>query len=329
MTIDEAMQVVSRGRLEPLYVLAGSNRYWAQAWVQAAKQAFLGPDAAENYMRLDGAQDFKAIELELAARGFFADRKLVVVENGRWAKKEETLSRYLTRPVSDTLLVLVEDKASASLEKAVGSHRYVDLKPLTPVSFKRFVEEAAQARSIRFVKDGLDTFCRVTAGNEYQVVQELEKMVLTGTDAWDGRAVVDHVLPLPSDEPLWDVTDALVKKDAAATLRLVQHHLGRNVPPLVLFIMMVRQVIQIDRARRAQAAGLSAALFQKQEGLRDFVAKKLWSAARRWDDDDIGRLLDWAGRIDVALKTGYGEPDVWVVLWVQLLLAKTAAHDRA
>ncbi|MCL5117146.1 MAG: DNA polymerase III subunit delta [Firmicutes bacterium] len=319
MTIEEAMAVIERGRLEPVYVLTGPNRYWAQAWLNAARREFLGENDKTSFVRLDGVTDFKAVQLELAAGGFFASRKIVVVENGRWSKKEEALGQYLSSPVADTLLVLVEDKASPSLEKLVGSHRFVELKPLSPVSYRRFVEAAAEERGVRFQKDGLEEFCRLTASNEYQAIHELEKMALTSSEAWTPELVREQVLTLPTDEPLWDVTDALLKKDVGRTIRLAQHHLGRGVPPLVLFIMMARQVIQIDRARRAEKAHVPLTTFQKEEGLRDFVAKKLWSAARQWSEEEVSRLLDWASRIDVAMKTGYGEADVWLILWIALL----------
>ncbi len=322
MTIEEAMAVLGRGNLEPVYVLAGPNRYWAGAWLKRARERFLGADDETNLVRLDGVQDFTAVRLELASGGFFGSRKMVVVEHGRWPKKEEQLARYIEDPAPDAMLVLVEEKLTPSLDKALGRHRVVELKDLTPMSFQRFVQEEADRRNIRFQTGGLERFCQLVAGNEYQVQQELEKMALWSLEAWRPGDVEEQVAPIPGDEPLWDVTDALLRRDAAKTQALVMHHLSRGVAPLLLFIMMARQIIQVDRAQRAQTAGLSLGLFQKQEGLRDFVAKKVWSAAHQWPAEDVAELMEWAGRIDVAMKTGYGEPEVWLALWGGLWTGK-------
>lgn len=324
MTIEEAMAVLERGRMEPLYVVSGPNRFWSGEWLNRARHSFLGVDDAgeTGFIRLDGVMDFKTVQLELASSGFFAERKIVVVENGRWSKKEETLSRYIENPAPETLLVLLEDKVSPALEKAVGRHRIVELKDLTPVAFRRFVEDEAKRRGVRFEGEGLDTFCRQVQSNEFQAIQELEKLALWTTKPVKGADVMEAVLPIPTDEPLWDVTDAMLRRDGARAMARLEHHLQRGVAPLLLFIMMARQIIQVDQARRAQQAGVTMALFQKEEGLRDFAVKKIWGAARQWSDDEIAQLMDWAAKIDVAMKTGYGEPAVWLMFWTALWAGK-------
>ncbi|NMP21206.1 DNA polymerase III subunit delta [Sulfobacillus harzensis] len=318
MTVEEAMEVVRRGHLEAVYVLAGPNRFWARVWLDAARERMLGADNQTGLVRMDNALDFKTVELELASVGFFQESKVVVVENPRWPKKDEVVSRYAASPIPGTLLVILEEKAQPGLAKALGNHRYVELKNLSPGSFKRFVEEESRRQGVTFIKDGLETFCRLASGNESHAIQELAKLSLAGMNPWDGRTVSETVLPLPSDEPLWDVTDAFLARDIKKSMARLHHHLGRGVPPLVLFIMMARQLIQIDRAKRAQAQGIPVSLFQKNEGLKDFVAKKIWGAAKRWPDPKIAELMEWAGKIDLALKTGYGEPDVWVLMWTAL-----------
>ena len=112
-------------------------------------------------------------------------------------------------------------------------------------------------------------------------------------------------------------------------MRLVHQHLERGMAPLFLFIVMARQLLQIESARGAKARGMSLAEFQRQERLRDFVAKKLWSSASLWRQDEMDQLLEWAFRLDVFMKRGYGEPAVWLQLWLGLWAAiKTppAAH---
>jgi DNA polymerase-3 subunit delta len=97
--------------------------------------------------------------------------------------------------------------------------------------------------------------------------------------------------------------------------------------PLFLFVIMARQIILIDRARRAADTGLSLPQFQSAEGLRDFVAKKVWGARRLFSDDEMDALLSWAHRVDVAMKTGYGEPDVWLMAWTALWAQKKSPRS--
>ena len=319
MTIEEAFAVMSQGPLEPLYVLNGSNSYWGARWLHEVRQRFLGAGQDTGYVRVEGAADFRTIQLELATGGFFGDRKLVVVSNGRWNKKEEKLAQYLNHPIANTLLVLFEEKGSASLEKAIGSQCIIELKPLSAAAFRRFVQDEAHAHSIVFDEQGFDEFCVRMAGNEYHTVTELDKMAILPEPRWTRERVREWVLPMPSEEPLWDVTDALLRREMSSAVQLTERHLSRGVAPLLLFIMLVRQVIQVDRAQRAQAANLPLSVFQQTAGLKEWAAKKVWAASRSWPEYTVELMLKWARRIDVAMKTGYGEAEVWLVMWLNLM----------
>ncbi len=329
MTIEEASQVLKRGRLEPVYVLAGPNRFWRSQWLSQARRTFLTDDADNTgLVRLEAPSDFGQVRIELAASGLFSSKKMVVVDGPRWTKKEDTVRDYLQAPVSDSLLVLLEDTMSASWETAVGRHRLVELTQLSSAAFRRFVRDEANKRHIRWDRDGFDVFCRLVGGNEYQVVEELEKARLWSPDVVTANDVREMVHPIAVEQKPWDVTDALIRRDGSDVLRRVWEHLSRGMSPLFLFIILARQVIQIDRARRAARMGRTMAEFQRDEGVKDFVAQKVWRAQRTWDDATLARLLAWAPKIDVAMKTGYGEPEVWLVFWVGLMLEQKIPPGR-
>ena len=327
MNIDEALAVIDRGRLEPIYVVTGPNQFWRTRWIMKARRRFLGEaGAAAGYVRLDNPQDGREVEVELQGGTLFDPRKMVVVEGGRF-KKDEWLKVYAEHPAPDTLLVLLEDKAPAALEKAAGRHRVVSCDPLPAPAFRRFVKEEAQARGVTWDEAAQENFCRATDGNEYLVVQELEKLALMHPDRVTARDVAEVVLPLHPDDKPWDATDALLRRDGAAALRALAQHLASGMAPLFLFVIMARQIILIDRARRAADTGLSLPQFQSAEGLRDFVAKKVWGARRLFSDDEMDALLSWAHRVDVAMKTGYGEPDVWLMAWTALWAQKKSPRS--
>lgn len=327
MNIDEAMAVIHRGRLESLYVVTGPNDFWRAQWLAAARQKFLGLDGAmTGCVRIDNPQDVQAVELELQGGTLFDQRKMVVVDGGRF-KKDEWVQSYSEHPIPDTLLVLLEDKASAALEKAAGKHRLVLCESLSVPSFGRFVNEEARARGVVWDSAAAERFCRIVEGNEFLAVQELEKLALMFPDRVTLAEVVELVKPLRADDKPWDATDALLRRDGPAAVQALMAHLASGMAPLFLFVIMARQVILIDRARRAAGSGMTAAQFQTAEGLRDFVAKKVWSARRLYSDDEMDRLLTWAHQVDVAMKTGYGEPDVWLLAWTALWAYKKSPRS--
>ncbi len=322
MTGEEAIAVLERGKLEPLYVLTGPNQFWRSRWLAGARKLFMGGEFdTVGVVRLDGVQNFSAVELELASGALFDSRKMVIVDGMKWSKKEEMLEAYLNHPVPDTLLVVIEEKVGPSVEKALGRQRVIGFADLSGVAFRRFVQGEADKRAVRWDAAAREEFCRLVDGNEYLAEQELEKLSLWYKDRIVAADVRAQVKPILGDDRPWDVNEALLRHNGAAVVGLIHQHLERGMAPLFLFVVIAKQVIQIDRARRAFAQGMSLPQFQRQEGLRDFVAKKLWAAARLWSAKELDQLLEWAFRLDVFMKTGYGEPGVWLVLWSGLWAA--------
>jgi DNA polymerase-3 subunit delta len=273
-------------------------------------------------IHLDGVTDFNAVKMELATSGLFSAHRIVVVEGGHWPKKEETLTDYLRDPIADSLLIVIEERAAAPWEKVLGAQHVVDMSVLPPHSFRRFVKDQAEHRGVKWQKGAFERFCEKVNGYESLVVEELEKLAVAAPTSVSLQDVEDLVVPILAEDKPWDVTDGLLQHDGPAVMRGIDRHLGQGMAPLFLFILLTRQVIQIDRARRALRIGMTLAQFQQQEGLRDFVAKKVWAAAKRWSDDELQDLLDWAAKIDVAMKTGYGESDVWLMAWTALWAEK-------
>ncbi len=319
MTVKDALMVLKRNQVESVYVVAGTEHYWRTRWLKRVEEIFFGSDHPLFVSRLEDVTDFGVVELELASRSLFDRKKLVVVERGRWSKKEETIKKYKENPIADTVLVIYEDKESSALKKSLGPDCYIELAPLTGTAFRRFVDDQAKRLSIRWDSNARESFCRRVDGNEYLAINELEKLSLYWKREVKVQDVEAWVHPIKEDDKPWDITDALLRRDGPETFRLIHRHLNQGKAPLFLFILMARQLVQIDRARQAAQNGLTLAQFQEQEGIRGFVAKKIWAARSAWSDTrELKLLLDWAFKIDVAMKTAYGDPDVWLVLWTAL-----------
>lgn len=319
MTVKDALTVLKRNQVEPVYVVAGTEHYWRIHWQKRVEEVFFGADQPPLVSRLEDVTDFGVVELELASRSLFGEKKLVVVQRARWSKKEETIKKYKENPIADTVLVIYEDKDSAVLKKSLGPDCYIELAPLTGTAFRRFVEDQAKRLSIQWDSNAREIFCRRVDGNEDLAINELEKLSLYGKGEVNVQDVQAWVHPIKEDDKPWDITDALLRRDGPETLRLIHRHLNQGKAPLFLFILMARQLVQIDRACQAARNGLTLRQFQDQEGIRDFMAKKTWAARSLWSDaKELNLILDWAFKIDVAMKTGYGDPDVWLVVWTAL-----------
>ncbi len=320
MDITEGLELVARGTLAAGYYLGGDQDFWARAWIEAARREFLGEGFEDGYVVLEAVGPWTDLDLALRTTGFFSARRMVVVRNVLWTGKEKNLQAYLEHPSPDVLLVLWDKKTQASVAKIFGPRRMIDLKPVAPAVQRRFVKQQAQQRHVRITAEGTEMLLETLLQDPQQILHELDKMSLyDGTRTWDEESVKDFVPPLPHDTALWRLTDPIAQRQCAAALAQAQALLQEGKAPLLIFIVAVRHMIQLNRALQAKNKGQSLPDFARTQGLKEFPAKKLWQHARYWTLPEMEQLLRQAAFIDRALKTGFGEPDAWVMSFLALL----------
>lgn len=325
MDVRDGIELAKHGLLGPSYLLVGEQAYWVEEWIRLVRTRVLGSHWEESYRVFEGPLDWKDIEIYLSTPGFFSEGRMVLVRDGRWPKKDETLKKYIDHPAPDGLLVIWEKKAAPAVEKLFGPERTMYCRPLTPAKFEAFVKQEAKRRAIQLTGAGLNAFCAAVFPSEFQALHELDKMTFYDPSrTWDQRDVGEFTVPFHPDQDtkLWLLTDPLIQRQPTETVERAQILLHEGKSPVLLLVVVARQLAQISRAHQFKKTGQTVSMFQRSEGLRDFVARKIWTALPKWDRPTLEWGLDKALFLDKAFKTGYGEPEVWLLSYVATLTAK-------
>ncbi len=312
---------MERGTLESVYYLVGEQDYWGLRWVQGVRARLLGRQG--SFLRVDeGAVVFADIAAFLQTPGLFGGGRVVLVrDTATWKTKEADVKSWLShQPLATTCLILWDKKASPNLSKLLGAHRVIDLVPIKGVGFTRFVESSAKTRHVKLGRGGAEYLAQVLESNEFQVEHELEKLSLYDADrTWTPGDLADVVLPL-AGTAFWQLSEAVVRRQRVQSLTALKELLAAGHDPLPLLVTIARQLIQVIHALEAQSQGISVSIFAQQEGIRDFVATRMYQAARLWTLSDLNQALDFITRIDLAMKSGRGDPDNWLNALVGLML---------
>ncbi|PSR36249.1 MAG: DNA polymerase III subunit delta [Sulfobacillus thermosulfidooxidans] len=320
MDILEGLALVEHGSMGQSYYLTGDLEFWAKRWLDKARQWFLGEAYAEGYVVLEGVTQWTEVDLALRTNGFFSTRRMVVVRDGTWAKRDAQLEAYRRSADPDVLLVIWDKKPSVQTAKIFGPQATIELKPLAPAVFRRFVAQEAKKRHLRVTSDAMDLLAEMLTRDAQQVIYELDKMALYDPSrTWDEGAITAFVPPLPHDTQLWRLTDPLVQRQTGLIIKQAQELLKEGKAPLLLFIVAVRQLIQLNHVLSAKQKGQGVGEFARQEGLKEFPAKKLWQYSQYWTRQEIEKFLERAAFIDRALKSGYGDAESWLLSYLALL----------
>lgn len=317
MDVRQGLESVARGQLAPAYLLVGDSVFWAREWIGAVRHKMFGENWADAYQSFDGAVDWRAVSLWLATVGFFGSGRMAVVKDGAWPRKAETLAQYLTRPVADSLLVVWEKKENAALEKLFGPERTVSVRPLNETEFARFVAAEVKRRRLTVSRTAQEVFCRAVRGDEFQVRHELDKMALYAPQRhWEERDIIETVVEGAADTAVWRLAEAVTAKNPTDGVRYLEALLREGKPPILLLVVVVRQLAQVLAAVEVRARGGTLDDFRQRLGLKPFVAKKVWGYSRRWSMAELHDALTRAMRLDRAMKTGWGDAVSWLTVYV-------------
>lgn len=322
--IRESQAVLERGTLEPVYYLVGVQAYWALSWIEGVRRRILGPEHCQDgFLRVDeGTVVWADVASFLQTPSLFSEGRVALIrDTATWKTKEADVKAWLGHQhLAHTCLILWDKKASPNLTKLLGAHRVIDLVPIKGLAFTRFVEATAKARDVHLGRGGAEYLTQVLESNEFQVEHELDKLRLyDGARTWTPRDLTEVVLPL-SGTAFWQLSDAVVRRQRELALASLEELLAAGHDPLPLLVTIARQLIQLIHALEALNQGIPARVFAEQEGIRDFVATRIYQAAKVWSFHELNQALDFITRVDLAMKSGRGDPENWLMALVGLIL---------
>jgi DNA polymerase-3 subunit delta len=239
---ERALHAALRSRLfDPVYVLYGDDEYRKDAAVRDLVEAAVDPSTRDfNFESRRGAElAADALDALLSTPPMLAERRVAVIRDVDKLKKDAraVLERYLAKPASDLLLLLVAP-AGSKLERGIASRgTAVEFEPLTGDRLPRWVAYHAEHVLGRAITPEATTLLIEAVGAELsQLALELEKLSSYASETIDERAVAD-VVGVRRGESLGDLLDAVAAKDAATALALVPGVLQQPKTTAVSIVM--------------------------------------------------------------------------------------------
>jgi DNA polymerase-3 subunit delta len=325
------------------YVFHGADEFTRAETLADFKRKLGPPDTVDlNTTGLDGANVTLA-ELRHAcdAIPFLAEKRLVVVEGlltrlaprkdrGFPAHKEylDALADYLPHLPATTRLVFVEQKPLATghpiLQLAQQEEQgYVKrFDPPDAKALPRWVEKRVRKHGGEIEPPAAQQLATVVGADLRLLDQEIVKLV-TYTDAKQPitRVDVDAVVPYAQAAVIFDLVDALGRRDGRTAAQTLHRLLDAGEHPLGLLAMIVRQFRLLIQVKELKAEGADPREIAQALNLHPFPARKLHSQATHFTAAQLEvvyrRLLD----ADVAIKSGEIEAEVALGLLVAGLAA--------
>lgn len=344
---EKALHAALKQRVfDPVYYFFGDDDYLKDSRVRELVQAAVDPVTRDFNLEIRrGADtDTEVLDSLLSTPPILAARRVVVIRDVEKLKKEARalLDRYLQRPVTDLLLLLVSP-GGVKVDKGLSARStIVEFAPLTGDRVPKWVVHQVETVLGRTISPAAVSLLIEAVGDDLsQLAMELEKLASYAPDVID-EAAVANVAGVRRGESLGDLLDAVAARDAATALALLSSVLQQPKMSAVLIGMhLATQTLALSYGEAARARGVpTRALYNEFMALLKETgafpgrpwgeAVNAWSKySDRWSATALDAALESLLMADEAFKETKISSDEQLLGSLVLALCGTGSGQRA
>ena len=306
----------------PVYYVHGEDDYLKEDAVRQLIAAGVDPATRDFNLeiRRGGEVDAGTLGSLLDTPPMMAERRMVVVRDVGALKKDArgALDRYLVRPSSDTVLVLVTLGAGSKPDRGFETVALsVGFDPLTEDRVPKWIEHHATTVLGTTISPGAISLLHETVGNDLPaLVSELDKLASYASGGQIDEGAVTAVVGARQGETMGGLLDAILDRDARRALGLLEPVLSQQKTSAVTIVMaLATQTMAVAWARALRDRGTPMSqMYNELFGLLKesggaFTGRswgdavKAWTrGVERWTTSELERALDRLLEADAALK---------------------------
>ena len=333
------------GAFAPVYYFHGEDDFLKDEAVRRLVARAVDPATRDfNLEQRRGSElDAETLGSLLATPPMMAERRVVVVREVGALKKDAraALDRYLARPASDTVLVLVAPCGGKADKALCDRAAAVEFDPLKPDVLLKWIEQRAGELGATITPRAARLLQEAVGSDLAQLHAELDKLVSYTRGAAIDEAAVSDAVGVRHGETMADLLDRVAERDAPGALAVLPHVLQQPKTSAVTIVMaLATQTLALawGKAMRERGTPLNRLAGEYfaflKEGSSSYTgrpwgeAASAWTrAVDRWTPAALDRALAVLLEADCALKESRVSSDEQVL--TSLVLALCAADARA
>lgn len=304
-------QDIRNGQLGNLYLLYGEEVYLRRQYRDKLKAALVLQEDAMNCSVYSG-KDINANEVvDLAGTmPFFAERRVVIVENSGWFKSGNDQIAALVKSLPDTtcmIFVEAEVDKRGKLFKAVTANGCAALCEMQDeATLRKWVMGLLKKENKTITPDALNLLLDKTGTNMENIRREVEKLVCyryyeDGITAAD----VEELCIVQIQNQIFDMVEAVAQKKQKQALGLYYNLLALKEAPMKILALTARQFHMLLQVKEMKSKGYQESDIARQTGLNPyFLKKKYIPQAAQFKLPQLEAALRTCVEAEENIKTG-------------------------
>ena len=318
---------IENGKYEKVYLIFGDEPYLIRAYKNKLKQSIIPEQENMNYAYFDSLPDnIEAITGFADTMPFFGDRRLVILDKTSAAKKDNGLADYIPSIPDTTTMIIVEDEIDkrSKLYKAVQKYGCVmELKKLSMQDIKLYVVSRLKKAGKGITERDCEYLIESVGEDLNTLMNEVDKCIAY---SGDGKAVdrkcIDTVCSMQIENKVFDMVDAMIRKDGSTAFRLYGDLLSLRENAFGIMAIIRKNYLRMLMVRELMDEGCSYGEIASRAKMPDWLVKKEAAKVREYKRETFEKALNTIVNTENDIKIGNISEQMGMELMIKKLIDK-------
>lgn len=328
-TQKDLKQALKQGTIEPVYFLFGPESFLrneaAREIANAALSDTLLREFNDSVFSL-ASGDVRSAIAAAEQLPMMSSRRMIRIKD--FAKlpedEEETLLRYLDRPVESSVVIFIADDIDKrkKLARTLMTRAAFEFQPLKTPELAAWARAHLKELKTEIEPPALQHLIEMVASDLNTMANELSKLAAAALPS--GRItseLVDALAIRSREHQNYELTDQLLARNGRGALRTLRHLLDDGVEPLMLIGLIAGTYRRLALARELLTQGASQSDIFSEIRMPPFKQRDYLSIVSRFDSGTLARRIKRIADADLAIKTSKATPRMQVEMLVCELTA--------
>lgn len=301
---------IKTGQFKPAYLLYGEEAYLKKQYKDKLTKAMLPESDTVNYAYYEGKGTNPAELIDLAeTMPFFADRRLIVVENSGFFKNATPeLADYIKNMPETACFIFVEsevDKRGKMYKAVKDKGRAVEMGRQDEKTLLYWLAGMVKKEG-KQIKESTDRYLVAKTGTDMENLEKEMEKLFSYTLGQTEITVqdVDEICTTQVTNKIFDMVEAVAAKQQKQALDYYYDLLALKEPPMRILYLLARQFKLLMEVKDLSGRGYDKPQIAKTAGLHPFVAGKYIKQCRSFSKEELRSIMEEAANTEEMVKTG-------------------------
>ena len=301
---------IKTGQFKQAYLLYGEEAYLKKQYKDKLTKAMLPEGDTVNYAYYEGKGTNPAELIDLAeTMPFFADRRLIVVENSGFFKNATPeLADYIKNMPETACFLFVEsevDKRGKMYKSVKDKGRAVEMGRQDEKTLLYWLAGMVKKEG-KQIKESTARYLVAKTGTDMENLEKEMEKLFSYTLGQTEITVqdVDEICTTQITNKIFDMVEAVATKQQKRALHYYYDLLALKEPPMRILYLLSRQFKLLMEVKDLSGRGYEKSQIAKTAGLHPVVAGKYIKQCHSFSKEELRSIMEDAANMEEMVKTG-------------------------